>query len=193
MNHRYIYLVFSKTGTWLSNVINIFSDTKFVHSSISFDDSFTEMYSFGRTNPNNPFSGGFVKESLHSGVYKRFKRSECMIFRVKVTEKQYYSLRKNVEEFLKDKNKYKYNLIGLFGVLLDKPIKRKNHYFCSQFVSEILIKNKVYKSSKPPELIQTNDLFSIKNSEIIYEGFINECYLVNSRYNFIKSLIIDFH
>ncbi|MGF7058400.1 hypothetical protein [Brassicibacter mesophilus] len=193
MDHKYIYLVFSKTGTWLSNIINIFSDTKFVHSSISFDDSFTEMYSFGRTNPNNPFSGGFVKESLHEGVYKKFKRSECMIYRVKVTEKQYYSLRKNVEEFLKKKDKYRYNFIGLFGVLLDKPIKRKNHYFCSQFVSEILIKNKVYNSNKPSELIQANDLFSIKNKEIIYEGYINKCYLFNDAYIFNKNLAVDFH
>ncbi len=184
MNHKYIYLVFSKTGTWLSSLLSIFSETKFVHSSISFDISFTEMYSFGRTNPNNPFSGGFARESLHSGVYKRFKGSECTIYRVKVTEKQYYSLKKDVEKFLEEKDKYRYNFLGLFGILLDKPIKRKYYYFCSQFVSEILIKNNVYKSKKPPELIKTSDLLLIDNKEIIYEGFINECYLFNGVYSF---------
>jgi hypothetical protein len=68
MNYIYVYLIFSKTGTWLSRALNIFSDTKYVHASISFDDSFSKMYSFGRTNPSNPFSGGFVEENLFDGV-----------------------------------------------------------------------------------------------------------------------------
>ena len=52
-----IYLVFSKTGTILSRILRNFSKTKYVHSSISLDSEFTQMYSFGRKNPYNPFSG----------------------------------------------------------------------------------------------------------------------------------------
>ena len=68
MNNKYIYLVLTKTGTWLSKLICTFSQIKYAHSSISFDGSFTKMYSFGRTNSDNPFSGGFVEESLFEGV-----------------------------------------------------------------------------------------------------------------------------
>jgi len=184
MKYKHIYLVFSKTGTWLSSLLNIFSDTKFVHSSISFDDSFTEMYSFGRLNPDNPFSGGFVIESLYDGVYKKNKASECLIYQVKVTEKQYFALRNKVDAFIKESEKYKYNFAGLFGIPLGIPIKRKNHYFCSQFVSEVLIQSNIFKTNIPPELMKTSDLFSIKNKELIYEGLINKYYLTNSIYSF---------
>lgn len=174
MNYRYIYLIFSKTGTWLSKTLNVFSESKYVHASISFDDSFKRMYSFGRTNPDNPFSGGLVEETLYGGVYKKFSESECLIYRVKITENQFENLQFEVENFLKDKDKYRYNFIGLFGVLVNRPIKRKNHYFCSQFVSEVLIKSNVCDWHKTPELIKPTDLFDVKNKEVIYQGFVND-------------------
>jgi hypothetical protein len=176
MNNRYIYLIFSKTGTWLSRLISAFSDIRYPHASLSFDSDCTQMYSFGRINPNNPFSGGFVVENLHDGVFSRSASCECMILRVKVTDEQYLALQKYIEKFSKEKDKYKYNFLGLYGILLNKPLKRKNYYFCSQFISEALIKSNVLKSEKDPELTRTDDLYSIKNREILYEGFINERY-----------------
>lgn len=176
MQEKYIYLVFSKTGTWLSRLINIFSETKYVHSSISFDSTFREMYSFGRTNPNNPFSGGLVEENLYDGVFKKFSNSECLIYRIKVTEPQFELLELEIDYFLRDKEKYRYNFIGLFGVLLNKPLKRKHHYFCSQFVSEVLMKGNVFEATKKPELVKTTDLFLIENMELVYQGYINQCH-----------------
>jgi hypothetical protein len=184
MEDKYIYIVFSRTGTWLSRAIKVFSDSKYVHASLSFDLSFKAMYSFGRTNPDNPFSGGFVEENLFGGVYKKFSCSECLIYKVKVTEEQYKFLQKEIDGFLKEKQKYRYNFLGLFGVLLNKPVKREYHYFCSQFVSELLMKCNIYDSCKRPELIRPNELFSIRNKEIIYEGPINEYSIFREGYSF---------
>jgi hypothetical protein len=178
MNDKYIYLVFSKTGTWLSTLISIFSDIRYPHASLSFDRNFTEMYSFGRTNPNNPFSGGFVVENLYDGVFRKSTNCECMIFRVTVTEEQYHLLQKYVDEFSKEKDKYRYNFLGLYGIMLNRPLKRKNYYFCSQFISDALMKCNVLESSKAPELTRTDDLYNIKNREILFEGFVNNHYRV---------------
>lgn len=174
MNDKYIYLVFSKTGTWLSKIINLFTETKYIHSTISFDNSFKEMYSFGRTNPDNPFSGGFVIENLSEGVYKKFKQSECIIYRVRVTEEEFNELKNEVHKFLVDMHKYRYNFLGLIAVLFNISVRRKNYYFCSQFVCEVLMKSNIYKCHKSPELTRPNDLLSIEDKELIYEGFINE-------------------
>ena len=176
MRYRYIYLVFTKTETWLAKLIRAFSRIKYAHSSISFDDSFTKMYSFGRINPNNPFLGGFVEENLHEGVYKKFSKCECLVYRVRVTNKQYYSLQNQVAQFILEKDKLKYNFLGLFGVLFNHPIKRENYYFCSQFVSKILMDSKVFDCEKVPELIRTSDLFSMKNKDIVWEGFVDDYY-----------------
>ena len=178
MNNRYIYLVFSKTGTWLSRLISAVSDIRYPHASLSFNSSFTEMYSFGRLDPDNPFSGGFVVENLHDGLFSRFSSCRCMILRIKVTEEQYRALQDYIAEFSKEKEKYKYNFLGLYGILLNKPIKRKNYYFCSQFISEALIKSKVLEHEKAPELTRTDDLYSIKNKELLYEGLVNQRYRI---------------
>lgn len=178
MNSNYIYLVFTKTGTWLSRLISIFSDMRYPHVSLSFDREFTQMYSFGRINPDNPFSGGFVIENLYDGVFKKSVKCQCMIVRIKITNKQYLSLRKYVDEFALEKDKYRYNFLGLYFAALNYPLRRRNYYFCSQFISEILKKSNVMKLGKSPELTRTDDLYTIKNREIMYEGLINEGYCV---------------
>ncbi|GAB6107157.1 hypothetical protein [Fusibacter bizertensis] len=167
-----IYLVFSKTGTWLSRALKYFQPSKYVHTSIGFDETFNEMYSFGRINPKNPFSGGFVKESLYEGVYKNNPASECQIFKVPVTFKQFEGLKKDIEYFYNTREKYGYNFLGLFGVFFNRPIYRKNHYFCSQFVYILLKKHHILDVGKVPELVQTIDLFELENKKLIYEGLI---------------------
>ena len=181
-------MVYSKTGSILSRAISLFSETDYVHASISFDDSFTHLYSFGRKKPYNPFSGGFVVETFFGGTYSRFPRSECYITTLEITEEQYNSLKKELETFMQQKDHYKYNFLGLFGALLNIPVKRKNYYFCSQFVSEMLIKSGIYLSSKPPELIRPDDLFNIENQQFYYSGFVNQCLSFKQLYNFTLKL-----
>jgi hypothetical protein len=169
----YIYLVFTRTGTWLSKLIRVFSNIEYPHSSISFDGSFTKMYTFGRTNANNPFSGGFIAENIYEGVYKKYSGSECLIYRVKVSKDQFEQLENEIDNFKKDKEIYRYNFLGLFGVLLNQPLDRKKHYFCSQFVSKVLINSNIYDNDKSPGLIRTNELLEIDNKVKIYEGCID--------------------
>ncbi len=172
MNKKYIYLVFSNTGTILSKCINYYTKDKYVHVSLSLDDSFEKMYSFGRIYPSNPFIGGLVEENLKDGVYKRFQNSQCVIYKIEVSNKQHSLLIEELEKFLKDQKKYKYSLLGLIGVALQRPIKRPNRYFCSEFVSHLLIKSNIYNSNKIPSLTKPSDLLDINHKEFIYEGLI---------------------
>lgn len=170
MEHTYIYLVFTKTNTWLSRLIGFVSKIEYPHSSISLDNSFTRMYSFGRIEPDNPFSGGFTEENLFEGLFKKSGSCRCRIYRLKVDPSQFSAVQSGIYEFADRRDIYRYNLMGLVGVWLNVPIKRRNHYFCSQFVSEILIRSCLLPEEKVPELIKTDDLYAIKNKELIYEG-----------------------
>ncbi|MBE6052674.1 MAG: hypothetical protein E7212_01990 [Clostridium sartagoforme] len=170
MNNKNIYLVFSNTGTVLSKCINYYTKDKYVHVSLSFDDSFEKMYSFGRIFPSNPFIGGLVEENLKDGVYKRFQNSQCIIYKIEVTNKQYTLLKRELELFLQDQKKYRYSFLGLIGVAINKPIKRHNRYFCSEFVSHLLMKSTIYNSDKIPSLTKPSDLLNINHKEFIYEG-----------------------
>ncbi|MBE6051208.1 MAG: hypothetical protein E7214_11335 [Clostridium sp.] len=168
--NTYIYLVLSKTGTWLSKSIGFVTQGDYTHASLSLDDNFTHMYSFGRVNPNNPFYGGFAIENLYEGVYQRFSKCEILIYRIPITSNQYKALLSQINKYIYSSERYKYNFLGLFTVLMDKPWKREHHYFCSQFVSEILRDSNIWHSPKLPELMQPTDLINIENKELFYKG-----------------------
>ncbi len=78
-----------------------------------------------------------------------------------------------------DKSKYKYSVLGTATLLFNKPIKRENYYFCSQFVAEALIESGIYKTDKLPELIRPMDLLDLENKTLLYKGKINKYPLYN--------------
>lgn len=170
----YLYLIFSKTGTWLSKVLRIFIRIKYVHTAISLEENLKTMYSFGRVNPNNPFSGGFTQESFRTGIFIKNRNCECLVYRIQITKDQYTVLVNEISKFLSSSKSLHYNFLGLFTAGLNIPIQRKNYYFCSQFVSELLIKINVLDSSSIPALIKPTDLLRLEAKEKVFEGFTRE-------------------
>ena len=130
------------------------------------------MYSFGRINPDNPFVAGLIKEDINGGIFNKFPYSECMIYKVTVTEDQLKMLKKELNVFMAEQKKYKYNFLGVFTAYWDKPLERDYYYFCSQFVSELLIKSSIYESNKSPALISPKDLLDINNKTVVFEGLV---------------------
>ncbi|MBD7913130.1 MULTISPECIES: hypothetical protein [Clostridium] len=174
MEKSNIYLVFSRTGTWLSRSIKVITNSEYTHVALSLDSNFDNMYTFGRLNPNNPFYAGLTIENLHDGVYKKSSSCESLIYKIPVSKDQLDTLIDELNKYYYSDIKYKYNFLGLFAVLLDKPWKRSRHYFCSQFVTELLIKSSIWDSPKLPELTRPTDLVHIDNKEIIFQGSTNE-------------------
>ena len=73
---KQVYLVLSYTGTMLAKIVRFYTKKEYSHVSISLDKDLKKMYSFGRLNPYNAFIGGFVHESLDTGTFKRFHKTE---------------------------------------------------------------------------------------------------------------------
>ncbi|AXI10706.1 hypothetical protein CUC15_17930 [Oceanobacillus zhaokaii] len=167
MKEKTIYFLFTDTGTVLSRTIHYCMRTSYNHVSISYDSTLKNVYSFGRKNPNNPFIGGFVKEDIQSEF---FKKSECAIYRYQLSEAEYQSIIRNIEEIEARKQDYKYNFIGLFGILLQIEIKRKNAFFCSQFVATVLKDSERFQFGKPASLTTPADLRMSEGMQLIYQG-----------------------
>lgn len=170
MKSSHIYLVFTQTGTWLSKLIYLATGMKYAHTSLCLNHHFTQMYSFGRVNPDNPFSGGFVVENIHGGVFKKFAHCACLIYRVEVTEEQRTQLMRELSVFMQNQKNLKYNFLGLFGVMFNVALKRRHSYFCSQFVTEVLMRSNIVSGNHLPELARPSDLLAIENKEFVYEG-----------------------
>lgn len=167
MKTKTVYLAFLGTGTMLSRTIDFYTHTSLNHVSISLDRSLNVVYSFGRKRPNNPFIGGFIKENLNLPF---FNRSTCAIYQLKITEQEYEQLNEKILLMESQKHLYRYNFLGLFGVMINKEFQRHNAYFCSQFVASILQECGIYHGSKPPGLIRPQDLRAWRELSLVYRG-----------------------
>ena len=166
-----VYIVFTDTKTPLSKMIKAYTRHPYSHVSLSFNRELNEVYSFGRKNADNAFSGGFVKEDLHGHL---FQRAQCAVFKCPVSEKGYMAMQIFIREMERRHEQYKYNLAGLFGVALQKAFEREKAFFCSQFVAEVLQCGGIQISSKPACLTMPGDLFGAQQLEFVYSGAMKE-------------------
>lgn len=171
---KQIYILLSHSGSILSKLINIYTRKSYTHVSLGLDKDLDELYSFGRLRPYNPVLGGFIKEDILNGTYNRFPNTKCALYILTVTEEQYERLGLEIERFKKDQERYKYNILGLVGIMINRPVNREYSYFCSQFVSEVLSNSGINIIQKTPSLTCPVDFLECKELEIIYEGQLNQ-------------------
>ena len=173
-----IYIVLTYSGTFLSRCIKTYTGEPYSHVSVSLNVKLNNMYSFGRKYYKNPFIGGFVEESINKGVYGKFKNTTCAVYSLKINEIQYNNLRNLLYKFEINRERYGYNLLGLLGVILNTPIKRKYKFFCSQFVATLLDYSGLHIFNKPASLVSPKDFRYCSKMTLIYEGRLND-YKVN--------------
>jgi hypothetical protein len=171
MGEKLIYFLFTDTGSYLSKAINYYTKRSLNHVSIGFDPQLKELYSFGRKQPRNPFIGGFIKEDIHSEF---LKKASCEIYSFPVSDEDYNAIIHNIKEIEKRKEYYKYNFIGLFGVMLDIEINRKSALFCSQFVATVLRDLDRFQFEKPACFITPTDIRNYPGMQLVYQGILEE-------------------
>ncbi|HSI66421.1 MAG TPA: hypothetical protein VK947_03335, partial [Planococcus sp. (in: firmicutes)] len=136
--------------------------------SISFSKDLSEMYSFGRKQAGNAFTSGFVKEDIRDSL---FQQADCAVCKLEVSERSYYKIWAYVEQMEREQELFKYNVSGLFAVVLNYHSKRKDAYFCSQFVAEALEAGNIWVADKPAALVTPRDLFD-SGSTPIHRGVV---------------------
>ena len=173
-----IFIVLTDTGTMLSKAIGMYTRKDLNHASIAFDEQLIEMYSFGRKQRHNPFIGGFVREDASKGI---FEDAKCAIFSFQVTDEVYTKMRDKILQIEQNKELYRYNFIGLFGVALNKGIQRKHAFFCSQFVATILNEGGVQMFSIKPNLVQPHHFAQVPIMKRVFEGEFTEIFTKSKR------------
>ena len=173
-DNEYDYVVVSQTGTILSLMLKFFTKAKYNHASISLDNKLDQMYSFGRKYPYNIFYGAYVKEHPSFGTFKRFYKTTCQVLKLKVTKEQKDCIEKTVKTMYENKKEYKFDVLGIFLASFKKKLKRKNYFYCSEFVRTVLLNAGVVEKDQLPYIIKPIDFLSLKNAEKIYEGNLKE-------------------
>lgn len=172
---RKIYILLSRTDTVLARTIHSATHTEYTHASLSLDNEFEEMYTFGRRKAENPFIGGFVKESLHTGVLKKFDYCPCVIYSLEVTDEQVDKIKEFMAPMMASPLTYKYNILGLFSCWFNISWHRKQRYVCSQFVASALEYAKVdIVLPREPIAMRPNDFRQAKGLNLVYEGSLKD-------------------
>lgn len=169
-----IYVVMTATGTWFSKCIGLYTRARYNHASICLDSKINEFYSFGRKIAWFPLGGGFVIEHKNTGLFKAFGNTMCAIYKLDVDDAKYEVLKKSIELFIKNRKIYSYNILGLIGVMLNIPTKRKNKFFCTQFVATMLQTSNIHDFGKDLSLVTPQDLHEISELTPVYEGRLSD-------------------
>ena len=164
-----IYLLVSHTGTVPSKLISYFTKDSYTHVSIALNAELTEMYTFGRKYTYLILPAGFVRESKDSGVYKRFSDTKSVLIEIPVEEEVFEEIQTRLRTMYVDKNKYKYNVLGILYAKFGKHRHKENHFYCSEFVQEIFEPYGLGVNTKN-EVIKPIDFLSITNGKILFEG-----------------------
>ena len=168
-----IYIVLSRPNSFVSSLISFFTHAEYSHISVAYDSELRSLCSFARKY-HFPLPGGIVAENGNGVLRKPLINAQCVILCASVPENMFEDFRSRIDNMLLNRNKYHYFLRGLFFCRFGIETHRENHYFCSQFVAEMLNRADIRGIPKPPSLMQPLDFLKIPNLDCVYKGVLCE-------------------
>lgn len=167
---RTVYILLSRSTTLLSRIIHHFTAGDYTHVSIGLEGPAGAFYSFGRLIPERPFPGGLVREQVDRGFFLAFPHTLCCLYALTVTEAEYQAIRERIAIMYAKRSQYHYSLLGVIACHFNIAFLRRHHYFCSQFVAEVLSESGVGDLPNVPELTRPMDFVTIKQLRKIHQG-----------------------
>lgn len=149
-NVKYIYVVLSQTPTKVGNMIRKRTKTKYSHVSVSFDEKFEQLYSFGRAQHEIPLQAGLVKEFRERFSLNRVEYVPCRIYKIPVTQLDYARGLEMIKKIKYDTDGYMYNLFSILTYPMLHGIATYKTFTCVEFTAYMLRYMKVeWKQSRP--------------------------------------------
>ena len=165
-----IYILLTRSGTLLSNLVYSFTGAEYTHASLAFDEELSCLYSSTRKNGYTMFPAGPSKEYLNRGVFRLRENVPCALYALEVTDEAYARARRRAEHMMAHGNLYRFNVIGLALCGLHIRWKRRRHYFCSQLVGEVLEKSGSVELPKHATLMRPNDYSEMEQLQCVFKG-----------------------
>jgi hypothetical protein len=136
-----IYILLTRSGTLLSKLVYAATGANYTHASLAFDAELNCLYSSTRKNGYTMFPAGPSKEYLNRGVFRLRDNAPCALY-----------------------------ALGLILCGLHIRWQRRRHYFCSQFVSEVLEQSGAMTLPKDSTLMHPNDYTLLPQLKCLYKG-----------------------
>lgn len=173
MQKHNLYIVVTRTNTFLGKLIQFFKKDEYTHAAISLDKRLNHMYSFGRKYAFIPFIGVFKHEEVNTGLNKYQKEIPGVIIELEVTKEQYEKATALIAQFISNSKKYKYNYRGLYHGLFNREACSDYRFLCSEFVYYILKESGIIDFKLPRNLVRPQTFLDLEG-RVIFKGNIKD-------------------
>ena len=165
-----LYIFLTRSGTLLSNLVYSLTGAQYTHISLAFDEDLSTLYSSTRKNGYTMFPAGPSREYLNRGVFLMRENIPCALYELEVTDEAYIRAKRRTQHMMHHGELYRFNSLGLLLCWMHIRWQRRRHYFCSQFVSEVLEKSDAMELPKDSTLMHPNDYAQLPQLKCLYEG-----------------------
>lgn len=169
-----IYIFLCRSGTFLSRMVSQVTHDTYTHVSLAFDDGLETLYSSSRKNGYTLFPAGPCREFLNSGVFGQSPNIPCAVYALQVTDEAYQMAKEMAEEMSAPGNRYHFNIFGLILCKLNIRLPRRNHFFCSQFISQVLQDSHALDLPKHSTLMRPSDYTRLPQLQCLYRGMLED-------------------
>ena len=162
-NKKKVFILLTRFPDNGAKVIQAMTGSYYSHASIGLgEDNMNTFYSF--------VVKGFIVEELTRYIKPEREPFPCQLYEMEVSERVYNAVRRILNKFKRRKHDKFYKRFGLVMILLRIPFKRKNGYFCSQFVAEVLKKAKAARLKKFTVFYMPGDFKKLTEMKLVFEG-----------------------
>lgn len=154
-----INILLTKYSDCVSSLVYYVCGRSYTHASISLEEEPGKYYSFNYR--------GFAVETLEKHRKRGVKHSCC--YRIQITEAAYKNIQDILRFFLAEKDSYRYTRLGVLCCVLHIPMHWERHYFCSQFVAELLERSGAVTMRKTSSLFLPGDFIELIEGHLPYQ------------------------
>lgn len=165
-----LYILLTRSPSIVSKMIHLTTGEAYTHSSLAFSEDSGIFYSFGRKYTNLPLPAGLKREVLQEGFFKKHEKMPCALYAVPAEDGCYRKIKESVLQMMQEKERYRYNLLGLAFCHLQIPWERKNRYFCSEFICTVLQNGGAMGKEKAPSLFHPQEFAVLPGARLLYKG-----------------------
>ncbi len=169
-----LYIILTRSETVLSRMVYLLTRDTYTHASLAFDEALDTLYTSSRKNGRTLFPAGPCREYLHAGYLGRHPHIPCAVYELRVSDEIYSCAVQEAALIMDNADEYHFNIIGLLLCRFDIPYHRKRHFFCSQFVGEVLNRSKAVRMPKAISLMRPSDYMSLPGLKCRFTGSIGE-------------------
>ena len=108
-----IYILLTRSGTLLSNLVYAVTGANYTHASLAFDEDLGCLYSSTRKNGYTMFPAGPSREYLNRGVFRLRENVPCALYALEVTDEAYARARRRADHMMAHGNLYRFNVLAL--------------------------------------------------------------------------------